>query len=107
MEDWLIRHGLARGEAWAFEPRDRLGAQRPAKLVHEPRLPHPRLADDADELPSSGSGTKEAFVQKVQVPFPSDKRCEAALHGDLETGSARAHSQQSVGHDRLRPPSDR
>src|SRR6185436_5095114 len=49
-EEGAVGNGAAEGRAAALEEDDRLVRESAAELVHEPRFPRARLADDGDDL---------------------------------------------------------
>ena len=93
-----VRDGAAVDEAAPLEPRDRLTAQGPAKLVDESRLADPRLAHDADDLAAAPACLANGLGQRGHLALAPDETAERRRSQALERGSAGAHPDDSVGH---------
>jgi hypothetical protein len=95
--------GVPERQAVPFQPV-RVVAQAAAKLVDEPGLADPRLADDEDDLTLPSLDLGEGVEKKLELALAPDKRSEPVVGSDLQPGPGLPRGQDLPRADRLRLP---
>ena len=75
---------LAVGDRAARQHQPALGAVRVAELPDQPRLAHPGLADQGDQLTVAGSGLLQRAAERLQLGVATDEPGQAPGGGGLE-----------------------